>query len=113
MPQLAQAADTAHQHAHVLVDQIQSLYIQGQKALDKNKLEVLVGTYLWETDLVLRCKGQFVANDQQKMMLQGVGTLFEFRNLPEPQDGVGFCFLFVGRGIDEQKLKKEIDECAL
>ena len=42
-------------------------------------------------------------------MLQGVGTLFEFRGTQENNGSDRFAFLFVGRGLDEAKLKAEID----
>lgn len=74
-------------------------------------MQVLVGTYLWETDLILRCKGVFKATDGRRMVLQGVGTLFEFRET-EQSDSTRYSFLFVGRDIDVDKLKKEVADCA-
>jgi len=48
------------------------------------------------------------------MVLQGVGTLFEFRDLKEQDiDFKGYRFLFVGRGIDQAKLSKEISDCSV
>jgi len=41
-------------------------------------------------------------------MLQGVGTLFEFRPVETTNDSK-FTFLFVGRNIDVVKLESEIN----
>jgi G3E family GTPase len=105
--------------------------VKGEGDLDKEMLERLIGTYLWETDLVLRCKGVFKSSKGDQMMLQGVGTLFEFRSLAatspqnhfDPSDTTTtitknsqkpeshYTFLFVGRGLESQKLKSEIEAC--
>ena len=65
---------------------------------------------------VLRCKGKFVAeNDDGKAsvyMLQGVGDLFELRELPQEDIKLGqFKFLFVGRNINETELIAAISKC--
>jgi hypothetical protein len=44
-------------------------------------------------------------------MLQGVGTLFEFKTVQGPQSD--FAFLFVGRGIDKAKLETDIKSCLI
>lgn len=78
---LNSAATLAHKHAHKVLDSVQSIYIEGAHKLDKDAMERLIGYYLWETDLVLRCKGTFTSKSEggEHLMLQGVGTLFEFR----------------------------------
>lgn len=74
-------------------------------------MQVVVGQYLWETDSILRCKGTFTSNEGKRLMLQGVGTLFEFKAVQEPHSG--FAFLFVGRGIDKAKLESDIKSCLI
>ena len=41
-----------------------------------------------------------------------MGTLFEIRETKEESDSNKYSFLFVGRDIDVEKLKREVSECA-
>jgi len=81
-----------------------------------------MGTYLWEGPSnglnIMRCKGKFRALNEEgvekEYNLQGVGDLFEFREITNSEEnGNGGLnkFLFVGRGIDAQKVKSEIEKC--
>lgn len=77
-----------------------------------------MGTYLWEGEshgtTILRCKGRYKGIENGKpaiFMLQGVGDLFELRNMKDEtvvESDTQSKFLFVGRGIDETKLKADI-----
>ena len=84
-----------------------------------------MGMYLWEGESlgvqIMRCKGRYkgIESDGQTaiFMLQGVGDLFELREMKDEQIVEGdesqmqAKFLFVGRGIDVNKVKAEIQEC--
>ena len=82
----------------------------------------MMGTYLWEGESlglqIMRCKGRYkgIESDGRTaiFMLQGVGDLFELREMKDEQivegdeSQVQAKFLFVGRGIDINKVKAEI-----
>jgi len=65
---------------------------------------------LWETDNILRCKGMFNTKNES-LMLQGVGTLFEFR--PINKNDLKYVFLFVGRNLNKNLIESEIKTCLI
>ena len=105
-----------HVLQHKIVHQVQSHYITVDidGHIDNEALTVLMGTYLWE-DVgmeIMRCKGKYTGVDSSgkvgAYMLQGVGDLFELREIDGDQSQQGGKFLFVGRNIDAEKLREEI-----
>ena len=101
---------------HKIVHEVESHYIQVEidGHIDNDALTRLMGTYLWE-DVgmeIMRCKGKYTGAEAGgkvgTYMLQGVGDLFELREVNGAQDGPDGKFLFVGRGIDAEKLREEI-----
>jgi G3E family GTPase len=81
---------------------VKSIYFSGAGSLSKEKLEPLMGTYLWEATNILRCKGIFYDGTEWQM-LQGVGEMFEFRPCaPLTNNDQGYRFLFVGRDITQE-----------
>lgn len=105
---------------HQIIESVKSIYISldSEKLLDRVKLEVMLGQLLWEPAegvLVMRCKGKLLAkNDQGQTavyVMQGVGALFEIREVELLQDAFEPKFLFVGRGLEKDKLKSDLNEC--
>jgi len=62
----------------------------------------------------MRCKAKFNGIDENgetvPYMMQGVGSLFELRKIPSliKSEKDKTVFLFVGRGLNEAKLKAEL-----
>ena len=85
--------------------------------IDNEALTRVMGTHLWEdTGMeIMRCKGKYSGADSDgskgTFMLQGVADLFELRHVKAEEAPKGGKFLFVGRGIDAEKLKEEIKQC--
>jgi len=117
--------EEAHKQAHKLVEEIQSIYIslENTKSLiDREALEVQIGTWLWEEQKearIMRCKGSFYAlNDAEEpyeYVLQGVEHIFELRAMEEVSDefqeeDILHKFLFVGKGLDSQLLHQKLTQ---
>ena len=47
----------------------------------------------------------------ESLMLQGVGTLFEFR--PINKNDLKYVFLFVGRNLNKNLIESEIKTCLI
>jgi G3E family GTPase len=76
--------EKVHKLQHKILDEVKSIYFQGTESLSKDKLEPLIGSYLWESTNILRCKGVFYDGSEWQL-LQGVGEMFEFRPCAAPE----------------------------
>ena len=111
-----QYLEKVHKLQHKIVDEINSHYVIEANAglLDRKKLEPAIGAYLWDAQgstEILRCKGKFFAKNEAdqpaEYLLQGVGEVFEFREIEQVQSSGPFehKFLFVGRQIDPAQMQ--------
>lgn len=87
------------------------------KALDPDKLEASLGTLLWVTlehlpMRVVRAKGLFhCARTQTKFSVQAVGDTLQVKNTGVPsQTAPGARFLFIGTGLDRQRLASVFEQ---
>ena len=104
--------ESSHALSHKIIDNIKSVYLEIDQALDRAKMEFFIGELLWEGKSkygveVMRCKGIFYDKNGQGYMLQGVQDLFEFNEIPEKQ--ISTKFLFVVKGtLNSEILKTEM-----
>ncbi|CDW78263.1 UNKNOWN [Stylonychia lemnae] len=113
-----------HSH-HKQIENIDSVYfdLDGDKIVDKDRLEQLFGEILWEKNYcqrILRCKGTFIAKNEDgvltEFILQGVEEVFEFRaiqNIQTPSDDIGYKnrFLLIGLKVEEKVIENKLKEC--